>query len=67
MQNSDYSIEEFVTKKNSEKFLFTAGPASLAKENLTGLRPCFGRGDDDYNNLEERVFCKLKNLQVIKN
>ena len=62
MQNSDYSIEEFVTKKNSEKFLFTAGPASLAKENLTGLRPCFGRGDNDYNDLEERVFSKLKNL-----
>ena len=57
-----YSIDDFVKSKNNEKFLFTAGPASLVSENLTGLRPCFGRGDNDYLLLEENVLLQLKNI-----
>ena len=56
------SIKEFVKKRNESKILFTAGPASLLEENITGLRPAFGRGDDDYINVEEKVLSCLKNL-----
>ena len=62
MLNSNYSIDEFINKKNFEKLIFTAGPASLAKENILGLRPCFGRGDKDYEMLEKRVLKRLKEL-----
>lgn len=58
--NKTKSIESFVAEQNERKLLFTAGPASLLPENLTGLRPCFGRGDDDYTNVEEQVLGALK-------
>lgn len=58
----DYSIKEFVSKRNSQKIIFTAGPSSLTNENIRGLRPCFGRGDEDYINLEKRVLEKLKKI-----
>ena len=56
------SIKNFVKQKNKNKKIFTAGPASLLKENLTGLRPCFGRGDLDYENVENFVLNKLKKM-----
>lgn len=52
-------IEDFVAERNRAKILFTAGPASLLPENLQGLRPCFGRGDEDYAAVEERVLTAL--------
>lgn len=55
-------MAEFVAERNAGKFLFTAGPASLLPHNLKGLRPCFGRGDADYAELEEAVLSHLKNL-----
>lgn len=55
-------IEKFVKYKNSEKKLFTAGPASLLPENITGLRPCFGRGDQDYAEVEAAVLEMLKQM-----
>jgi len=54
------SIEQFVSEKNADKILFTAGPSSLLAENLTGLMPCFGRGDSEYLSLEKRVLNLLK-------
>lgn len=60
MSDKNHSIERFVRERNQGKFLFTAGPASLLPENLTGLRPCFGRGDEDYNRVEEKVLNTLK-------
>ena len=42
--------------------LFTVGPASLALENIAGIEPCFGRGDDNYNQIEDRVLSNLKKL-----
>jgi aspartate aminotransferase-like enzyme len=53
-------IREFVARQNDRKLLFTAGPASLLPENLSGLRPCFGRGDSDYTMLEDQVLGALK-------
>jgi len=58
----DKSIATFVAEQNERKLLFTAGPPSLLPENLTGLRPCFGRGDDDYAIVEEQVLTALKNM-----
>jgi aspartate aminotransferase-like enzyme len=60
--NKNKSIESFVAEQNECKLLFTAGPASLLPENLTGLRPCFGRGDDNYTKLEEQVLSALKTM-----
>lgn len=56
----DTTLTNFIEAKNSAKKLFTAGPASLSFENLAGIEPCFGRGDDDYNQIEDRVLSNLK-------
>ena len=56
------NFSNFIEYRNSQKQLFTAGPSSLIKENLTDLRPCFGRGDKDYNLLEDYVLNKIKNI-----
>jgi aspartate aminotransferase-like enzyme len=61
--NSDQqSIVAFVDGRNANKCLFTPGPASLVSQNLTGLKPCFGRGDADYDEVESAVLCHLKGL-----
>lgn len=53
--NSNESLNDFVTRRNEEKILFTPGPSSLLVENLSELRSCFGRGDSDYSSLEDQV------------
>lgn len=60
MSDSGRTIEDLVAERNRAKLLFTPGPASLLAENLTGLRPCFGRGDDDYARIEQEVLDSLK-------
>ena len=60
MTDKSRTIEDFVDEQNRSKLLFTAGPASLLPENITGLRPCFGRGDEDYARVEEMVLNTLK-------
>lgn len=67
MENTDKTIEQLVSERNGEKFLFTAGPASLLPQNLTGLRPCFGRGDEDYLTVEKKVLTEIKSLTGVKN
>jgi 2-aminoethylphosphonate-pyruvate transaminase len=62
MSKSNETIADFVKARNDEKYLFTAGPASLLSENLTGLRPCFGRGDGDYSAVETRVIGALQKM-----
>ena len=56
------TFTNFVRRRNDSKTLFTPGPASLLAENLNGIRPCFGRGDDDYTSLEARVLEALQKL-----
>jgi len=56
------NFKNFIDKTNQSTKLFTPGPASLVLENISGLRPCFGRGDFKYNEIEERV---LKNILKI--
>ena len=55
-------ISEYINFRNNQKHLFTAGPASLTDKNLKGLRPCFGRGDKDYEDIENFVLNKLRDL-----
>jgi len=62
----DKKIEDFVKQRNKSKFLFTAGPASLTKENILGLAPCFGRNDTQYSKVEEKVLKKLRNISEHK-
>lgn len=56
------TIHSHVAAQNARKALFTAGPASLLEENLLGLQPCFGRGDQDYSQVDEAVLTALKTM-----
>lgn len=60
--NTPENFSDFIELRNSQKKIFTAGPSSLIKENLTDLRPCFGRGDRDYTLLENSVLNIIKNI-----
>ena len=57
-------LEKFIKKKNKEKKLFTPGPASLLKENISSIQPCFGRGDTNYEKLEDHVLENIKKFLV---
>jgi len=48
-----------VNQKNNKKILFTPGPGALTLQNLEGLGPAFGRGDSDYDDVENRVLGKI--------
>ena len=60
--DENVSVKQLIARKNNQKKLFTAGPASLASANLVGLEPCFGRGDNSYDCIEERVLTNLKKM-----
>ena len=55
-------LKKFVQNKNNNKKLFTPGPASLLFENIFPIEPCFGRGDAQYEKIENIVLSKLKNI-----
>ena len=61
MSTNKSVIQKFISKKN-KKILFTPGPASLSKENIIGLEPCFGRGDTEYDKIEKFVLGKIKKI-----
>lgn len=60
--SEEETIPQFVGRRNASKKIFTAGPAALIAENLFGLMPCFGRGDESYLKLEEQVLFHLRKL-----
>jgi 2-aminoethylphosphonate-pyruvate transaminase len=60
-------IIDFVNHRNKQKILLTPGPAALLSENITSLQPCFGRGDKDYTEIEDRVLKNLKEMTGHKN
>lgn len=62
MDKHEMPITEFVAMRNNSKKLFTAGPSSLLTENITGLMPCFGRGDEEYLAAENDVLDQLMNM-----
>lgn len=59
VQNRDF-FNKHIEDLNSHKILFTPGPASLSSHNLEGLGPCFGRGDKEYELLENQVLESLR-------
>lgn len=61
------TLDEFVKDANNLKSLNTAGPASLLKENLQAMQPCFGRNDKVYEEIENIVLNYLKKLSSHKN
>ena len=61
------TVKNFIKKKNLQKKLFTPGPASLLYENITSIEPCFGRGDYQYEKIENLVLKRLKKLTDHKN
>ena len=65
MSNKTY-INKFVSEQNKIKKLLTPGPGSLLPENLISMRPCFGRGDDDYKKIETKVLNRLKKISEHK-
>tara|TARA_B100000945_G_scaffold320862_1_gene332466 strand:+ start:5086 stop:6066 length:981 start_codon:yes stop_codon:yes gene_type:complete len=56
------NISKFIKIQNNKKKLFTPGPGSLLSENIMGLQPCFGRGDEQYEKIENKVLNKLKKI-----
>lgn len=55
------ALDAIVSIKN-RKALLTAGPGSLLTENLLGIEPCFGRGDRQYQDVEDRVLTRLRQM-----
>ena len=61
MKNTKNTLKNFINIKN-KKIIFTPGPGSLSVENLKGLAPYFGRGDNDYLKIQKFVINKLKKI-----
>ena len=55
-------LDKLIKIKNKNKIIFTAGPASLLKDNIKNLNPCFGRGDNEYLIKEKYVLNKILKL-----
>lgn len=55
-------LNKFVEKQNFKKKILTPGPASLLVENLISIQPCFGRGDKNYDKIENSVLNNLKKI-----
>jgi aspartate aminotransferase-like enzyme len=56
------NLKKLIEKKNKDKIIFTAGPASLLVENISNIQPCFGRGDKEYLLKEKFVLDKILKL-----
>tara|TARA_B100001057_G_scaffold89214_1_gene85425 strand:- start:1612 stop:2595 length:984 start_codon:yes stop_codon:yes gene_type:complete len=61
------TVKNFIDNKNLKKRLFTPGPASLLYENITSIEPCFGRGDYQYQKIEDNVLNRLKRFTNHRN
>lgn len=61
------TVKNFINNKNLKKRLFTPGPASLLYENISSIEPCFGRGDYQYQKVEDNVLNRLKRFTNHKN
>ena len=61
------TVKKFIDNKNLKKKLFTPGPASLLYENITSIEPCFGRGDYQYQKIEDNVLNRLKKFTNHRN
>ncbi len=63
---SSFDIRKRVQKSlasiANQKLMLTPGPALVLHENISGLRPVFGRGDSEYESISEKVINWLKTL-----
>lgn len=58
-KNNINIFKKFICNQNKKK-IFTPGPGSLTIENFIYQQPCFGRNDENYIKLENKVLEKLK-------
>ena len=56
------NLKKKISNENKKKIIFTAGPSSLLYENLSSIKPCFGRGDAEYLSTEKYVLNKILKL-----
>ena len=49
------AVQRVLSEKANQKLMLTPGPAALLHENLSGLRPVFGRGDQEYAKMQQSV------------
>ena len=59
IENYPESVIEYMKKVN-HKIMLTPGPGALALENFLIAHPLFGRGDDEFTAIDERVTEGLK-------
>jgi cytidyltransferase-like protein len=51
-----------ITQINNNKLMLTPGPAVVLHENLQFLKPLFGRGDEEYQQMSEQVISWIKEI-----
>lgn len=51
-----------ITQINNQKLMLTPGPAVVLHENFQYLKPLFGRGDQEYENISNSVINWIKKL-----
>jgi len=49
-----------MTSINNKKLMLTPGPAVVLQENLAAIKPVFGRGDDEYQTMFDKVISWIK-------
>lgn len=56
------AVRSIVQRRNSQKPMFTPGPSNMSHYNMFDLRAAFGRGDDEYTNIENEVLNNILKL-----
>lgn len=58
----EMAFHSIISKRNNKKKMYTPGPAELSSHGVLNIRPVFGRGDNEYKNIEENVLNALLKL-----
>ncbi len=57
-----YRAARSITQIKNKKLMLTPGPAAILHDNLIHLGPLFGRGDDEYTEMSEKVVQWIQDL-----
>jgi len=57
-----YRAQRSLADVNNRKLMLTPGPATVLHENLTGLKPVFGRGDPEFEEMRNAVITWIREL-----
>ena len=57
-----YGALKSITQINNKKLMLTPGPSVVLFENFKHLKPLFGRGDNEYENMSKSVMNWIKKL-----